>query len=165
MKENARIKESKKKRKIILSLIASAVVVFVAVFAVINLTKEEDYHSGKYYDDYGWYITTCLDAMSDSVKSKTMLLCDCGYTEFRKIYGSKKVYGELSVADVQGIGQKIKDDVLFSNTSKCYKEEVANYEKEFPNADWDKMWEDGENMVMPSWYVEEREKESSDIKF
>ena len=142
----------------LLVIIAIAALLILAIFIFKSL-GEEDYYSEKYAEDYNWYMTSCSDVFKKGYKATTLLFCDCGYYEFRNTYGNKKIYGNLSVSDVLGIGSEIlkndpsketiTDDDLFERIGICYDDAVNDYKTAHPNVDLNQQWEAGERMVVP----------------
>ncbi len=140
-------KSNSNKKIMVFGVLCACVAAVVALVFILN--QKEDYYSDKYARDYNWYMGTCTEAMSNSFEATTMIYCDCGYYEFRNIYGPKKIYGELSAADVLGWGQTISDDKLMDNVKTCYDSEVAEYKKEHPGVDIDKAWKEEERIIVP----------------
>ena len=141
---------------IVVGIICTLIVAIAAVCVWMN--RQKDYYSDEYAEDFNWYMSTCSDVFKDSYKSTTLLFCDCGYYEFRNKYGDKKIYGELSVSDVLGMGvnlnsdkdhEAIKDDELIDNIKACYDSEVEAYKKAHPKVDINKQWKDDEKMIVP----------------
>ena len=156
-----RVAEDEKGNSAVSRIIAFCVV-FAAIAGIIAIALlsnvKPDYYSGKYTEDLAWYMKTCADVFKDSYTSTTLVFCDCGYYEFRNKYGNRKIYGELSVSDVLGIGvdldktddrKPINDDELSDKIKQCYDSEIEKYKKEHPNTDIDQLWNDDQNFIVP----------------